>query len=175
MAARRLPSSVTPSFVPQLAATAAAPTRSKWHPTAITTSVNLLTTIAGVNGANSPIPGLDRCTNPAEASPQGAVDDGDARHVFVACTDSTGGGNENTVLRDSFDGGLSWPRPVSMNGSATARRFLPWICATKGIAWVSWYDRRFASQSAPDLTAYFANFASATINAITPGTETNVS
>ena len=61
-----------------------------------------------------------------------------------------------------------------MNATVTTRRFLPWLCVTQGIAWVSWYDRRFSTTAAPDRTTFFANFATQTATTLTRGTELNV-
>jgi hypothetical protein len=37
---------------------------------------------------------------------------------------------------------------------------MPWVCATNGTAFVSWYDRRAANATNNDLTDYFGNSAS---------------
>lgn len=132
-------------------------------------------TIASMNGVSCPVPGLDRCDNASEASPQPAVDDANPQHVFVAYADNTASNNENVVLRESLDGGLTWPVVTTMNNGTKARRFLPWVCVTQGIAYVSWYDRRAATPTAADLTAYFLNTATQSGITLSTGTETNVS
>ena len=125
-------------------------------------------TIASINGVQCPVPGLDRCsTNSLEndamvkepTSPQPAVDETNTGRVFVAYADSTGGGNENIVLKESVDGGLTWPITADMNPATTARRFMPWVCTTQGTVYVSWYDRSVSTPTASDLTAYFLNTA----------------
>ena len=75
-------------------------------------------------------------------SPTIAVDDTNANHMFYAYAVSTGAGNENIVVRDSTDGGATFSAPTTLNTVGTGRRYMPWMCATKGTAYVSWYDRR---------------------------------
>jgi hypothetical protein len=117
--------------------------------------------VATVNGVTCPVAGLDRCLPAVDASPQPAPDDTSADHVFVAYADTTGGGNEDIVVRESKDGGATWPGQVTMNSAVAARRFLPWMCVSKGVGYVTWYDRRASTANAPDLTAYFVNFTKA--------------
>jgi hypothetical protein len=130
--------------------------------------------ITALNGVTCPVPGLDRCQPGQDASPQAVVDDTDASHVMVSYADSSGG-NDNVFVFDSHDGGLTWNRHIVMNSVSTGRRFLPWICATQGIAYVSWYDRRDATASAPDLTAYYLNSVNLQGQAIGIGFEKNIS
>jgi hypothetical protein len=119
------------------------------------------TVAAGVGEIPCPIPGLDRCTSGnTMRSPTVAVDDMNANHVFYAYAVNTGAGNENIVIRDSTDGGATFSAPTTLNGGGTARRYMPWMCATRGTAYVSWYDRRNATAANNDLTDYFG--ASAT-------------
>lgn len=114
---------------------------------------------------NCPIPGLNRCDDTSESSPQPAtsiqtlhgppevVDD-----VYVAYAESTDSANDDIVVRASHNGGLSWTERVNANHPVAARRFLPWICASgNGPAWVTWYDRRMATAGNNDLTGYFFN------------------
>jgi hypothetical protein len=75
--------------------------------------------------------------------------------VYVAFATNTAAGNENIVVRDSVDGGATWPRSQVVNSSATGRRYMPWVCSLGGTAFVSWYDRRVATTANPDRTDYF--------------------
>ncbi|MGO9062101.1 MAG: hypothetical protein ACLQU2_32770, partial [Candidatus Binataceae bacterium] len=114
------------------------------------------TVATGVNVVTCPVPGLDRCNNGNDLrSPTAAVDDTSSSHIFYAYATNTGAGNENVLVRDSTDNGATWSNPTTLNGGGTARRFMPWMCATKGTAYVTWYDRRNVTGSADDLTDYF--------------------
>jgi len=64
--------------------------------------------------------------------------------------------NENVSVADSTNGGANWRTPVTVNTNPTARRFMPWVCATDGNAFVTWYDRRAETAANNDLTDYFA-------------------
>jgi hypothetical protein len=129
--------------------------------------------IAAMNGVFCPVPGLDRCTPETEASPQPAVDDTDPQHVLVAYANNDGNPNENVIVRGSRNGGHDWTESVNMNSKVNARRFLPWICVTEGVAYVTWYDRSVATQKNPDWTAYFLN--TGTGQPLKAGNERNVS
>ncbi len=59
-------------------------------------------------------------------------------------------------MADSTDGGVNWRPPVTIQTSVNARRYHPWVCATCGSAFVTWYDRRAATTANNDLTDYFA-------------------
>ena len=102
-----------------------------------------------------PVPGLDRCNGRnILSSPVVAVDDLDANHVYYSFTTSTGAGNENVMVFDSTDGGLTFPRSVRVNNMVTGRRFLSWVSTYGGVAAVSWYDRRTATAANNDLTRF---------------------
>ncbi len=128
-------------------------------------------TVASFSGVDCPISGLDRCDSSATASPQPAVLTDSANHVFVTYAEKSGGGNDNIVVRHSRDGGLTWPDRTVANTAVTAHRFLPWICATRNGANVSWYDRRAATAADDSLTSYFFN----TTSESGIGTERNIS
>ena len=56
-------------------------------------------------------------------------------------------------------------RVAVINNGVTARRFMPWLCAIDGTAYVSWYDRRAAfpggtTESNNSLTDFYAGSAS---------------
>jgi uncharacterized repeat protein (TIGR01451 family) len=101
--------------------------------------------------------GLDRCNDGNTLSgPTVTVDDTNANHVYVAWANNTAANNEQIQVVDSTTGGLSWRTPVTVNSSATGRRYHPWVCATDGNAFVSWYDRRAATAANNDLTDYYS-------------------
>jgi hypothetical protein len=103
-------------------------------------------TVATVADVACPVPGLDRCNDGNTlSSHMAAVNENSANHVFVAFANRNGSG-EDIVVRDSIDGGRTFPRQVNVNSAVTARRFLPWVCAATNTAFVSWYDRRSASK-----------------------------
>jgi hypothetical protein len=112
-----------------------------------------------INEVSCPVPGLDRCTGRNTlASYTIAVDDTNPNHVYAAyATNTVNGVNENVLVRDSLNGGASWPgaRVVQLHPAVNARRFMPWLCTVGGTAHVTWYDTRFASVANNDLTDFF--------------------
>ena len=133
------------------------------------------TVAAGVAELSCPIPGLDRCTSGnTMRSPTVAVDDTNANHVFYAYASNTGGGNENILIRDSTDGGTNWSAATTLNGGGTARRYMPWMCATRGTAYVTWYDRRNSTSADNDLTDYFGASATRSGGNLNAGAEFQV-
>jgi hypothetical protein len=101
--------------------------------------------------------GLDRCNSGNILSgPTVTVDDTNANHVYVAWANNTAANNENILVADSTDGGVNWRPPVTIQTNVNARRYHPWVCATCGSAFVTWYDRRAATAANNDLTDYFA-------------------
>jgi hypothetical protein len=130
-------------------------------------TVSAFTTVAGCEVANG-FPGLDRCNDGnLLSSPTVAVDDTNANHVYVAWATNTatgpspGLGNENVMVADSTDGGVTWGAaghaPVIVNSTGTnGRRIMPWVCPSGGKAFVTWYDRRSATAGNNDLQDYFA-------------------
>lgn len=130
---------------------------------------------SGVNVVTCPVPGLDRCNNGNDLrSPTVAVDDTNSSHLFYAYATNTGAGNENILVRDSTDAGVTWSSPTTLNGGGTARRFMPWMCATKGTAYVTWYDRGNATSAADDLTDYVGNSVARSGSNLNAGTEFQV-
>jgi hypothetical protein len=112
--------------------------------------------VAGCEAPNG-FPGLDRCNDGnILSSPTVAVDDTTATHVYVAWATNTAANNENVLVADSINGGVNWRPPVTINANVTGRRFMPWVCASGGNAFVTWYDRRAATVGQNDLTDYFA-------------------
>lgn len=116
----------------------------------------------GPNCPTSPIPGIDRCNSGSElSSPMVAVDDQATNdptmeRVFVSFANSTSNSNEDVLIVTSTDGGMNFGASTQLNANTTGRRFMPWICATGGQAFVSWYDMRNATSAATaDLADYF--------------------
>jgi hypothetical protein len=129
-------------------------------------TVSAFTTVPGCEVANG-FPGLDRCNDGnLLSSPTVAVDDTNANHVYVAWATNTatgpspGLGNENVMVADSIDGGVTWGAaghtPVIVNSGTNGRRIMPWVCPSAGQAFVTWYDRRNATAGNNDLQDYFA-------------------
>ncbi len=130
------------------------------------------TVASGVNSVTCPVPGLDRCNNGNDLrSPVAAVDDTNSSNVYYSYAGNTGSGNEDIFVRLSKDGGATWSSAVTLDGGGTARRYMPWICATKGTAYVSWYDRRAATGANNDLTDYYGASASISGGNLTAGSE----
>ncbi len=123
-----------------------------------------------------PVPGLDRCNGRnILSSPVVAVDDLDPSHVYYAFATSTGAGNEDVMVFDSTDGGMTFPRSVRVNGAVAGRRFMPWISTYGGVAVVSWYDRRHATAGNDDLTRFFVGSAAVKGGSLVAGTEVDLS
>jgi hypothetical protein len=130
------------------------------------------TVAAGVAEVPCPIPGLDRCTSGnTMRSPTVAVDDTNSQHVFYAYARNTAAGNEDILIRDSTDGGANFSAPTTLNGGGTARRYMPWMCTTRGTAYVTWYDRRNVTGAANDLTDYFGASAARSGGTLNAGAE----
>ena len=128
------------------------------------------------NNVACPMPGLDRCNNGnVLSSPTVSVDPIDPNHVYVAWATSTGNGNEDIIVADSRDGGVTFSPGVRVNAAIAARRFMPWVCSVAGTAFVSWYDRRTATAANNDLTNYFVGRAITVGNVLQPGAEINLS
>ena len=94
-----------------------------------------------------PLVGLDRCNMGSRIAPV-AVDDINAQHIYAAFATSTSSTNDDVIVADSNDGGVTWSSSVVANAGAPGRRFMPWVCTTDGVAMLSWYDRRAAAKIA---------------------------
>jgi hypothetical protein len=117
--------------------------------------------VAARNPVTCPFAGHDRCDqNPS--SQMIAADDTNANHLYFVSGQSTGASNDDIIVRDSLDGGLTWPaaRNVRVNAAATGARIMPWVCTTGGTAFLTWYDRRNATAGNNDLTEYWGGSAS---------------
>jgi hypothetical protein len=111
-------------------------------------------TVSSYNPVSCPVTGLDRCSN-GLSSPMAAVDDAVPSHVFLTWATSTQTGNENIKVADSLDGGKTFPRKMTVSDPVARRRFMPWICATRSVAYLGWYDRFYANTANNDFTRYF--------------------
>lgn len=133
-------------------------------------------TVSAFTMVTCPMPGLDRCNDGnILSSPTAAVDDLDPNHVYYAFATSTvAGTNENVVVADSTDGGVTFPRSVVLNDAVNGRRFAPWVSTYGGVAYVSWYDRSMAAAT-NDMTRFFSGSASVRGNALVRGPQIDVS
>lgn len=121
-----------------------------------TSCVNGLNAVAGFpvtvgsrDPYQCPFAGHDRCDqNPTSQTV--VVDGTDPNHIYYAYVDDIGDGstgNSNIIVRDSLDGGLTWPaigRIARANENVNARRIMPWLCSTGGDAVVTWFEQRGA-------------------------------
>lgn len=147
--------------------------------TGLTPQVGFPVTVGTYTTIPCPVPGLDRCNDGNNlASPTVAADELDPNHVYVAyATNTITGitGNDDVIVRDSMNGGSTWPRNVRVNTVASGRRFMPWMCVLGGRAHVGWYDRRNATATTNDLTAYYRGSVAVKAGALVAGTEVSVS
>ncbi|MEM9529462.1 MAG: choice-of-anchor D domain-containing protein [Pseudomonadota bacterium] len=102
--------------------------------------------VFGRDPVDCPFAGHDRCDqNPSSHTV--AVDDTNPNHIYFAVADADGTGNRDgsIMVLDSLDGGLTWRAPVRAHPNIPGPRIMPWVCATGGDAYVTWFDRRAAS------------------------------
>lgn len=111
-------------------------------------------TVTSYNPVRCPVTGLDRCSN-GLSSPMVAVDDQMPSHVYITWATDRMDDVEDIKVADSLDGGKTFPRKVTVSDSVARRRFMPWICATRSVAYLGWYDRYYATTANNDLTRYF--------------------
>jgi hypothetical protein len=132
------------------------------------------TVMSGVNDPECPLPGIDRCSWHLTV-PTVAVDDTNPAHIYVAATRSTSV-NDDIVMTDSVDSGLTWHAPITVNANVSARRFMPWICTAAGNAYVGWYDRRAAAVpgASDDMTDFFLGGATMRGGKLEPDEESNL-
>jgi hypothetical protein len=133
---------------------------------------------SGINDITCPLPGLDRC-HTGMIVPVLAVDDTNPAHLYVVVERSASGisANDDIQLSDSNDGGMSWSAPLNVNAPVTARRFMPWVCAVAGNAYVGWYDRRAArifGAASNDLTDFFVASVTTRNGVLRPEGELNL-
>ena len=128
--------------------------------------------VATVSAVPCPVPGLDRCNSGNVLfSPTIAVDDTNANHLYVAYATNTAANNENILVQDSTDGGVTWRPAVQVNAAVNGRRYMPWVCSVEGKAYVSWFDRRNATAASNDLTDFYGGSASLVGGNLTAGTD----
>ncbi len=101
--------------------------------------------VASVFGVECPIAGLDRCNNGNNLSSHTlAVDDTDPTHIYLAyansLTGAAGAFDEEVFVRHSTDGGLTWSGETPINRNEVGRRWMPWVCSTRGNAYVTWFE-----------------------------------
>jgi hypothetical protein len=102
-----------------------------------------------------PIPGLDRCNGGNSlSSHMVAPDDTEPSQVYVSFANTSMQGNEDIRVLESNDGGQSFSKETIVSSTVHAHRFMPWICSSRGITFVSWYDRSHATEAANSLTDY---------------------
>ncbi|HEX2062085.1 MAG TPA: sialidase family protein, partial [Thermoanaerobaculia bacterium] len=131
-----------------------------------------------IRDVDCPVPGLDRCNNGNTlSSPTIAVDDRNPATVYLAYAQTTAMGNQNIIVMQSVDGGLTWPvsKSVVANANVTGVRFMPWIAAWNSVVYAGWYDRRDATAASNDLTSYYMNNVSVVSGTLTAGTEVDLS
>ena len=125
----------------------------------LTQQVGFPVTVTSVTDVTCPVAGLDRCNDGNSlSSHMVAVDDVNPARVYVAyATNTSAGVNENVLVRASIDGGATFAggRVAQVNTTGNGRRYMPWVCAVGGTAYVNWYDRRFAI---PGVTTDFTDF-----------------
>jgi hypothetical protein len=136
------------------------------------------TRVSDIADPTCPLPGLDRC-HEGLIMPTAAVDDTNPAHVYVTVVKSASGStaNDDVLVIDSTNGGLTWRPPVTVNARVTARRFMPWICSAAGNAYVGWYDRRAAAAAGAasnDLTDFFLGSATIRNGGLEPDGELNL-
>jgi hypothetical protein len=140
---------------------------------------------SGIKEIPSSLAGIDRAMwqGPFMVAPDDS--DTSGNRVFAVYIEqvsvSSGGafGNANVRVAESTNGGTSWTlSPTPINTVSTGNRFLPWVCSSNGIAYVTWYDRRDVDlNGVTDPTAYFRSSVSDPTNSGTPivGTEVDMS
>ena len=111
-------------------------------------------TVTSYNPVRCPVTGLDRCSN-GLSSPMVAVDDQMPSHVYITWATDRMDDVETIKVADSLDGGKTFPRKVTVSDSVARRRFMPWICTTRSVAYLGWYDRYYTTTANNDLTRYF--------------------
>ena len=136
------------------------------------------TTVASFNSPVCPVSGLDRCNDGNTlASASTAADETDPHHLYVAwASSSKPQQNEDIMVSDSTDSGMTFRPAIRANTAVRARRFMPWIVSDGGKAYVNWYDRRFATTHANnDVTHYFGAIISLVNSTLAASGETDIS
>jgi hypothetical protein len=138
-------------------------------------NLNQVAIATGVNAVACPVAGLDRCNDGNTLrSHTLAVDDTNSNHLYAAYAVNTAAGNpgnDNVLVQDSTDGGMTWRPAVQVNQVVNGRRYEPWVCATGGRAAISWQDRRASTAGSNDSTDYFGSTAFLSGGNLTAGTD----
>jgi hypothetical protein len=105
------------------------------------------------------VPGLDRCDGASMNSHTVTVSDFDPKGmVFVVYADGTSNGSDRVIAAIAPNGGFNVTGTYLLSDGAAGRKFLPWSCAEGKNLYATWYDRRAATQAAPDLTDFYAGW-----------------
>lgn len=105
------------------------------------------------------IPGLDRCDGALMNSHTVTVSDFDPKGmVVIVYSDGTFNGSDRVIAALAPDGGFNVTSTHLLSDNAAGRKFMPWACAEGRNVFATWYDRRNATQSAPDLTDFYAGW-----------------
>lgn len=109
----------------------------------------------GATCATGAVTGLDRCNDGNTlASPTIAVDDTDPNHVYIGWAQANAANNGQNIMVNDFRadgaGNVTFGTAVAANGGGSALRFMPWLGAWGGVAYVGWYDRRAAGTTIAD-------------------------
>lgn len=132
--------------------------------------------------AGGAVPGLDRCNDGNTlASPTIAVDDTDPKHVYIGWAQANAANNGQNILVNDFRadgvGNVTFGTPVAANGGGNALRFMPWLGAWGGVAYVGWYDRRAAGSTVADpndFTRYYRGSVMQRHGALVAGPEVDL-
>ncbi len=119
------------------------------------------TVVANGRPANcgASVPGLDRCSGPLMNSHTVTVSSFDPKGmVFVVYTDGTFNGSDRVIAAILPNGGFNVTSTHLLSDNKAGRKFLPWACAEGKNLYATWYDRRAATQAAPDLTDFYAGW-----------------
>ncbi len=107
----------------------------------------------------SSVPGLDRCTGELMNSHTVTVSSFDPHGmVFVVYADGTSNGSDRVIAAIAPNGGFNVTSTHLLSDNKAGRKFLPWACAEGKNLYATWYDRRAATQAAPDLTDFYAGW-----------------
>jgi hypothetical protein len=94
-----------------------------------------------------------------------AVDDSDPNHIYAAYALPSAAKNMAILVQDFTKTAPTGPPtatggPVRIDTGTAVQRFMPWVCSTGGVAFVSWYDRGATiGTMSNDLTDYVLGVA----------------
>ena len=105
------------------------------------------------------VPGLDRCDGALMNSHTVTVSDFDPKGmVFIVYADGTFNGTDRVIAAIAPNGGFNVTSTHLVSDGSAGRKFLPWSCAEGKNLYATWYDRRAATQAAPDLTDFYVGW-----------------